>query len=151
LFNMTKRERETFLAEARVGVLSIEQFGKGPLTVPLWYDYEPGGTIWLITDRESVKGKLLQDAGRISLCVQTEIPPYQYVSVEGPFTMTDLQPGQVESMAKRYYGDERGKAYAEVAEPALVSGMIVSLEPQTWYTADYSKSPYQFGATTNPV
>ena len=83
--------------------------------------------------------------------MQTEIPPYQYVSVEGPFTMTDVQPGQVESMAKRYYGDERGKAYAEVAAPALVSGMIVSLEPQTWYTADYSKSPYQFGATTNPV
>ena len=76
---MTKRERETFLAEARVGVLSIEQLGKGPLTVPLWYDYEPGGTIWMITDRESVKGKLLQDDGRISLCVQTEIPPYQYV------------------------------------------------------------------------
>ena len=65
--------------------------------------------------------------------------------------MTDVQPGQLESMAKRYYGDERGKAYAEASAPAEGSGMIVSLEPQTWYTADYSKSPYQFGTTTNPV
>ena len=40
---MTKEEREAFLAELHVGVLSINDPGKGPPTVPMWYDYEIGG------------------------------------------------------------------------------------------------------------
>ena len=54
---MTKQEREAFLAEVHVGVISIEEAGRGPLTVPIWYDYQPGGELWLITDRGSRKGQ----------------------------------------------------------------------------------------------
>ena len=39
---MTKEEREAFLADLHVGVISIARDGRGPLTVPIWYDYEPG-------------------------------------------------------------------------------------------------------------
>ena len=39
---MTKKEREAFLADLHVGVISIEQAGSPPLTVPIWYDYQPG-------------------------------------------------------------------------------------------------------------
>ena len=44
---MTKQEREAFLADVHVGVISIEEAGRGPLTVPIWYDYQPGGELWL--------------------------------------------------------------------------------------------------------
>ncbi len=54
---MTKQEREAFLADLHVGVISIEEPGRGPLTVPIWYDYQPGGELWIITDRGSRKGK----------------------------------------------------------------------------------------------
>ena len=40
---MTKEEREAFLADLHVGVISIAEEGRGPLTVPIWYSYEPGG------------------------------------------------------------------------------------------------------------
>ena len=33
---MTKDEREAFLADLHVGVISIEDPGRGPLTVPIW-------------------------------------------------------------------------------------------------------------------
>ena len=42
---MTKRERETFLADLHVAVISIPEEGRGPLTVPIWYSYEPGGEL----------------------------------------------------------------------------------------------------------
>jgi len=34
---MTKQERESFLADLHVGVISIAEEGRGPLTVPIWY------------------------------------------------------------------------------------------------------------------
>ena len=37
---MTKQEREAFLAEVHVGVISIAEIGRGPLTVPIRYNYE---------------------------------------------------------------------------------------------------------------
>jgi len=40
---MTKQERETFLADLHVGIISVPEQGRGPLTVPIWYLYEPGG------------------------------------------------------------------------------------------------------------
>ena len=81
---MTKEEREAFLAAVHVGVISVAEDGRGPLTVPIWYSYEPGGEVRVITARASRKGRLLERAGRFSLCAQTETPPYKYVSVEGP-------------------------------------------------------------------
>ena len=42
---MTKQEREGFLADLHVGIISITEEGRGPLTVPIWYLYEPGGEV----------------------------------------------------------------------------------------------------------
>src|SRR5262245_31279727 len=73
---MTRLEREAFLAGVHVGIISIAEEGRGPLTVPIWYAYEPGGELRVITGRSSRKGRLLAHAGRFSICVQTETPPY---------------------------------------------------------------------------
>ena len=101
---MNVEERQAFLADLHVGIVSIARKQKGPLTVPIWYDYEPGGEVWMITNESSIKGKLLGNASRISLCVQTEAAPYQYVSVEGPFTIGPTEEGQLLHMAIRYLG-----------------------------------------------
>jgi len=34
---------ELFLADLHVAVISIPLMDRGPLTVPIWYVYEPGG------------------------------------------------------------------------------------------------------------
>ena len=81
---MTQTEKESYLADLHVGVLAINEPGAGPLTVPIWYDYEPGGNLWMITGTNSRKGKLLNLGDRVSLAAQSEAAPYKYVSVEGP-------------------------------------------------------------------
>src|ERR1044071_8018094 len=81
---MTKAEREAFLADVHVAVISIPEAGRGPLTVPVWYAYEPGGEVRIWTDATSRKAKLLGQANRFSLCVQQERPPYRYVRVGAP-------------------------------------------------------------------
>ena len=73
---MTKAEREAFLSDLHVGIIGIDQPGRSPLAVPIWYDYEPGTGLWIITGRDSLKGRLLDAAGRFSLS-QTEDPPYR--------------------------------------------------------------------------
>lgn len=135
---MTKQERETFLSGLHVGIVSIPRANKGPLTVPIWYDYEPGGEVWMITNSNSIKGKLLAKASRISLCAQTEKAPYSYVSIEGPFTTTKTKPDQLLHMAIRYLGEKQGKAYAEGSGNDEDS-IVVSVRPETWFTVDYGK------------
>src|ERR1700722_17755099 len=82
---MSLAEREQFLAGVHVGVLSVAAGGgAGPLTVPVWYTYKPGGVVTLTTGRTTRKAVAIGAAGRFSLCAQDEQPPYKYVAVEGP-------------------------------------------------------------------
>ena len=139
---MTKPERETFLAGLHVGVISIAEKDRGPLTVPIWYDYEPGGELWILTGRHSWKGRLLKEARRFSLVAQTESPPYKYVSVEGPITAIetpDLERDE-RPMAHRYLGEESGNAYIESTRAeGDVDSILVKMRPERWLTTDYSK------------
>ncbi|MEX2207103.1 MAG: pyridoxamine 5'-phosphate oxidase family protein [Myxococcota bacterium] len=141
---MSRAEREAFLAAVRVGVISIADDGRGPLTVPIWYGYEPGGELWIVTDRESRKGKLLLKADRFSLCAQTETPPYQYVSVEGP--IVTLERAELERhtrvLAHRYLGKEGGDAYvaATGAGDESDTSIVVTMRPERWLTVDYRKA-----------
>ena len=48
--SMSRKEREEFLAETHVGILSVtEEGGRAPLSIPIWYRYEPGGAVHFIT------------------------------------------------------------------------------------------------------
>ena len=140
---MTQREREAFLAEVHVGIISIADKDRGPLTVPIWYSYDPGGDLWIVTGKDSRKGRLLSVAGRFSLCVQTEKPPYKYVSVEGRIASTeaaeierDLRP-----LARRYLGEKGGDRYVEQTRdlPSHQDQVLIRMRPERWLSADYSK------------
>jgi PPOX class probable F420-dependent enzyme len=140
---MSREEREAFLAGVHVGVLSVNQEGRGPLTAPVWYAYEPGGNVQVVTERASRKGELLEEGRRISLCVQDEAPPYRYASVEGP--VIGIEPSDAErnerALAHRYLGLEAGDRYMESAtegrdDDAMI---LVRMRPERWLTADYSK------------
>ena len=137
---MTKQERERFLADLHVGIISIPEEGRGPLTVPIWYSYEPGGELRVVTGRTSRKAQLLQRAGRFSLCAQTETLPYKYVSVEGP--VVAIEPADLERdrrpLARRYLGTELGDRYIEDMRDA-VGNVLVRMRPERWLTVDYAK------------
>ncbi len=138
---MTMHERESFLSDLHVGVISIPEEGRGPLTVPVWYAYDSGGELRLITSRTSRKGRLLQRAGRFSLCAQTETPPYKYVSVEGPITAMDAADLErdLRPLARRYLGAQGGDAYIAATREEHTDNMVVRMRPERWLTVDYSK------------
>ena len=136
---MSSNERELCLSALHVGIISIPRATKGPLTVPIWYDYQPGGEVWVITDTDSIKAKLLTKASRISLCAQTETEPYQYVSVEGPFTTRPSTQEELLAMAVRYLGEEQGQAYAENSAGGGEGSIVVAIAPETWFSVDYNK------------
>ena len=87
---MTKQEREAFLADVHIGIISISEEGRGPLTVPIWYAYDAGGDLRIMTGRESRKGRLLALAKRAP------------APTEGADFERDLRP-----LARRYLGKER--------------------------------------------
>ncbi len=45
---MTKEEREAFLADVHMAVISVAEHGHGPLVVPIWYSYEAGGEVRIL-------------------------------------------------------------------------------------------------------
>ena len=140
---MSREEREAFLADVHVGVLSLNEAGRGPLTAPVWYSYEPGGEVQVVIERVSRKGKLLEEGQRISLCAQQEAPPYKYASVEGP--VVRIESSDVErcerALAHRYLGVEAGDRYVESASDGRDDDemLLVRMRPERWLTADYSK------------
>jgi len=135
--HMTAAEKQAFLAEPHVGVLSIPRPDAGPLTIPVWYDYRPNGALWFITGKDSLKGRLLDVGIRVSLCAQSEALPYRYVSVEGPVTALDPLGDELLPMAVRYLGEEQGKAYAESSGGE--QSVVVKVEPRQWLAVDYGK------------
>jgi PPOX class probable F420-dependent enzyme len=141
---MTRAERESFLADVHVGVLSIPEPGRGPLSAPIWYGYEPGGEIWVVTGRDSRKGRLLAKGVRVGFVVQTEQAPYRYVSVEGAVTSVAPSPGDREErqLAHRYLGREGGDAYvASTADRrAAEPNILVRIRPERWLSVDYRKA-----------
>ena len=74
--SMTQAEKQAFLADVHVGVLALNDGNCGPLMVPMWYEYEPGGELRSLTSPQSRKGRLIQDGTRVSLVAQTEDTPY---------------------------------------------------------------------------
>jgi nitroimidazol reductase NimA-like FMN-containing flavoprotein (pyridoxamine 5'-phosphate oxidase superfamily) len=144
---MSAQEREQFLAGLHVGVLCVAVNGDGeasgrraPLAVPVWYAYQPGGRVSVITGRNSRKGRAIIAAGRMSLCVQDEKPPYQYVSVEGPVEMEELDPAERLAIARRYLGTEGGDRYvASSVDPDGDSAMF-RMTPEHWLSVDYGKA-----------
>ena len=138
---MTKQERESFLADLHVGIISVAEDGRGPLTVPIWYSYEPGGEVRVVTGGTSRKAQLLRTARRFSLCAQTETPPYKYVSVEGPIVA--IEQANLERdrrpLAHRYFGVRAGDQYIERTRAETVENVLVRMRPERWLTVDYGK------------
>jgi PPOX class probable F420-dependent enzyme len=141
-FAMSVAEREQFLAGVHVGVLSVaEGEGRGPLTAPVWYDYQPGGLVSVITARDSRKGLALAAAGRMSLCAQDENWPYRYVTVEGPVEIEELDLDERLAMARRYLGPEGGDQYVASNPDAAGENVMIRMRPVHWLTIDYGKRP----------
>jgi PPOX class probable F420-dependent enzyme len=137
--SMSRAEREEFLAGVHVGVLSVAAGdGSGPLAVPVWYGYQPGGLVSVSTGRSTRKARAVAAAGRLSLCAQDERPPYKYVSVEGPAVIADIDLAERLALARRYLGPEGGDTFI-ADNPGGDDDIVIRMTPEHWHTADFGK------------
>jgi nitroimidazol reductase NimA-like FMN-containing flavoprotein (pyridoxamine 5'-phosphate oxidase superfamily) len=82
---LSKEDREQFLAEAHITALSVSAGDKrGRLTVPIWYQYRPGGEPWVLTGAGSRKHRLIETQGEFTLIVERVEPTVRYAAVDGP-------------------------------------------------------------------
>jgi hypothetical protein len=135
---LSVHDRELFLAEPHIAALSVSAGqGRGPLTVPIWYQYAPGGEAWVLTESRCRKARLIEAAGRFTLMVERVAPTVRYVSVEGPVTRT--VPGTDELLREitmRYLPAEKVPAYIEFARADFGEQVAIYLRPERWLSAD---------------
>jgi uncharacterized protein len=135
----SESERQEFLAAKHVAVLSVAAAdGRPPASAPIWYGYTPGGDILINTGASARKSKLIEQAGAVTLAVQREEPPYQYVVVEGTVVeTTSPAPLDVrEAIAIRYLGEEDGRAFVKSMEGQ--DSVLFTVRPDRWITANFS-------------
>lgn len=137
--SFSESERREFLSAVHVGVLAVDAGGgRPPGSFPIWYDYTADGLIRINTGTASRKARLIRAAGAVTLTVQREEPPYQYVVVEGTVVDTvESSPRDVrESIASRYLGAEGGRAFVE--SMGETESVLFTIRPDRWASADYS-------------
>ncbi len=139
---MTRAERETFLSGTHVGVLSVDEPGRGPLSVPVWYLYEPGGEIVVVTRPEARKARFMVAGARVAFCAQSEEMPPKYVTVQG--RVTSAMPADVardvKPVVRKYLGAEVGDAYVDNTRPDGTNEIVVRIRPERWYSRDFGKT-----------
>jgi hypothetical protein len=138
---LTREEREQFLAEPHVAALAVDAgAGRAPLTVPIWYQYEPGGDAWIMTGRDSRKNELIKAAGRFSLMVDRLEPTLRYVSVEGPVVETvPATAGLLREVAARYLPAGKVDGYVDFAWRNHGEQVVVRMRPERWVSSDLGR------------
>lgn len=135
---LSENEREQFLAEPLIAALSVSNGpGHGPLTVPIWYLYSPGGQPWILTGKNSRKAQLIEAAGHFSLMTQRVEPTIRYVSVDGP--VEKIVPGTDEMLVEvstRYLSPDKVDGYLDFARAQLGEQVAIYMNPQHWLSAD---------------
>jgi hypothetical protein len=142
---LTAAEREEFLAALHVGVVSVIDGVRGPLTSPVWYTYRPGGDIAFCTRRDTRKARLLALGARVSFLAQVEgdiargsLP--SYVCVEGP--VVKLDPADLDRdlrpIVHRYLGPEVGDGYLKATRGDTAQDeIVVHIRPERWLSRDF--------------
>jgi hypothetical protein len=135
---LTKEEREQFLAEPHIAALSVYAGDKrGPLTVPIWYQYSPGEEPWVLTGNGSRKHRLIEAAGRFTLMAERLEPSVRYVAVDGPVSrIVPATDDQLVEMTKRYLPPEKVEPYLEFARREHGENVAIHLTPEHWLSAD---------------
>lgn len=135
---LSKDEREEFFSQPHIAALSVNAGdGRGPLTVPIWYQYSPGSEPWLITGAGSRKHRLIEKTGYFSLMAERLEPSVRYVAVDGP--VSRIEPGtddQLVELTKRYLPPEAVETYLEMARREHGDSVAIYLTPAHWLSAD---------------
>ncbi len=135
---MTDAEALEFLAgePARPGVLGTVRRDGRPHVAPVWYLVDDDGAIVFTTGAETVKGRTLRRTAWAAMTVDDDRPPFSFVMVEGPVTISEDR-GAVRAWAARigarYMGADRAEEYGE--RNGVPGELLVRLTPTRFVSA----------------
>jgi PPOX class probable F420-dependent enzyme len=110
---MSDEEWRAFLrSPVRPALLATTRPDGRPHVVPIWYDIDDDGRLVFTTNVESVKARNIRHDTRVSLCVQDDQPPFDFVSVDGTAELSD-DLDEVRRWAARLGGRYMGAERAE--------------------------------------
>ena len=134
---MSHEQSEALLARPLVAVLSTVDAAGNPRTAPVWFHWQDGAA-YVFTGRTTLKWRNLQRHPYASLCIDEREPPYSGVILDGPIEESDRSLHElVLGMALRYYGEERGRPFAEAYREggsAAANAVAFKLTPDRVYT-----------------
>lgn len=134
---LDQAQQDELLATPLVATLAVEDGShRGPLVVPVWYAYRPGGDVVMFTGAASRKAAAIRLAGRCSVLVQRDRPTYRYVGIEGTAGLTPVDADVVREIAGRYLSGTALDDYVAeiVADPGAF--VTVTLTPRHWVSAE---------------
>jgi PPOX class probable F420-dependent enzyme len=115
---------------ARPAILATTRADGRPHVAPIWYAVEDDGTIVFNTGENTVKGRNLRRSGYAAMSVDDDAPPFSFVTLEGPVTISD-DLADVRHWAGviggRYMGADRAEEYGE--RNGVAGELVVRLEP----------------------
>jgi PPOX class probable F420-dependent enzyme len=111
---MSEVEWKAFVQEGtRTGKLATTRRDGRPHVVPIWFVLD-GDDLVFNTGERTVKGRSLARTGWASICVDDDRPPFSFVTVSGPVTIsTDLEEmlPYATRIGARYMGQELAEQF----------------------------------------
>lgn len=128
---MTEAEWREFLCHGtRTGKLATTRRDGRPHVVPIWFVLD-GDNLVFLTGATTVKGRALARRGVGSVCVDDEHPPYSFVTVSGPVTLSvdleEMLPLAIR-IAARYMGHDSADRYGR--RNAVKGALLVRLKAE---------------------
>jgi PPOX class probable F420-dependent enzyme len=129
---MTESEVHAFLASSppHTGKLATTRRDGSPHVAPIWFALDDDGSIVFNTNEDSVKGRTLRRDPRAALCVDDEVPPFSFVTVQGSVEIS-ADPAELLRWATiiggRYMGADRASEYG--ARNGVAGELLCRLRP----------------------
>ena len=130
--SMSESEVRTFLASnpPHTGKLATTRLDGSPHVAPIWFALDDDGSIVFNTNEASVKGRTLRRDPRAALCVDDEVPPFSFVTVQGSVEIS-ADPAELLRWATiiggRYMGADRAAEYG--ARNGVAGELLCRLRP----------------------
>jgi PPOX class probable F420-dependent enzyme len=128
---MTETEWKEFITQGtRTGKLATTRKDGRPHVVPIWFVLD-GDELVFNTGESTVKGRSLARTGQASLCVDDETPPFSFVTVSGPVTISTDPDELLDSatrIAARYMGEQRAEEFGR--RNAVEGELVVRLRAE---------------------
>ena len=127
---MTVEQRDDFLREARIAVLTTLYPDGAPLAVPIWFEWD-GQRARVFTSRTSEKMQRIAADPRVCLTIAEPAGvPEAWVAIEGTATVRDGGWELAQRLAPRYYPPDKARQALQEWGAQADTWVVVEIAPR---------------------